>query len=134
MDWLKIYHQDHKTVLVLLAKFTGNVLDLKAGLSTPHTFVEFREFTDVIKNVIIPHFQGEETGLYKQVIETGPSGREFINHMLKEHEKLYVLFEVFTTAVANEDTQKIIEISTDLDDMLRRHIMKEEDDLPKFLD
>lgn len=61
MDWLKVYHDDHKAVLVLLAKFEGNILDLRAGLATPNTFVEFKEFGDVIRNVILPHFKSEES-------------------------------------------------------------------------
>lgn len=83
MDWMKTYHEDHKSVLVLLAKFTGNILDLKAGLSTPYTFVEFKEFADVINNVIIPHFKKEETTIYAEIRKKSPAGSDFIDEMLR---------------------------------------------------
>ncbi len=133
MDWMKTYHEDHKSVLILLAKFTGNVMDLKAGLSTPNTFVEFREFADIINNVIIPHFKNEETNVYREVSKTGPAGADFVAKMLREHEELYTLFDTYVTAVEAQDSAAIIEISSRLDHILRHHIMKEEDHLPSFL-
>jgi len=133
MDWMKTYHEDHKSVLVLLAKFTGNILDLKAGLSTPYTFVEFKEFADVINNVIIPHFKKEETTIYAEIRKKSPAGSDFIDEMLREHEELYTLFDAYAHAVEIQDTEKIIAISSRLDHVLRHHIMKEEDQLGSFL-
>ncbi|PKM82692.1 MAG: hypothetical protein CVU89_04110 [Firmicutes bacterium HGW-Firmicutes-14] len=134
MDWMKNYHEDHKAVLILLAKLEGNILDLKAGLATPNTFVEFQEFGDVIRNVIIPHFKNEEEDIYVRVSDTGIKGREFIDKMLQEHEALYALFDNYLEAVKKKDTGSLVEVSGTLDQVLRHHIIKEEDDLPEFLE
>lgn len=53
--------------------------------------------------------------------------------MLQEHELLYSLFDLYLIAVEEEDTDKIIGIADKLDHVLRHHIIKEEDYLPKFL-
>ena len=134
MNWLKGYHDDHKSVLLLLAKFEGNILSLKAGQATPHIFTEFEEFGDVIKNVIIPHFKSEETGIYLTVSESGPTGKSFIDKMLNEHNALYELFDNYLSAVEAEDNEKLIEISNRLEHVLRRHIIKEEDEIPKIME
>ncbi|MHB9095028.1 MAG: hemerythrin domain-containing protein [Eubacteriales bacterium] len=133
MDWLKTYHEDHKAVLVLLAKFEGNILDLKAGLTTPNIFSEFEEFGDVITNVVIPHFKKEETGVYKQIAELNPEGKEFIQKMLEEHRALFSLFNLYVHAVETKDTEKLIEIGNRLEQVLRHHIVQEEDEVPKFI-
>jgi len=133
MDWMKTYHEDHKSVMILLAKFTGNVMDLKAGMSTPNTIVEFKEFADIINNVIIPHFKSEETTIYAEIKKKSPAGSDFIDDMLQEHEELYSLFDAYITAVEAQDTTIIIDISTRLEHVLRHHIIKEEDHLPSFL-
>lgn len=133
MDWLKGYHEDHKSVLLLLAKLEGNVMDLKAGFPAPDPYMEFEEFADVIRNVIIPHFKNEESTVYQQVAESSPEGQAFINRMLKEHNALYLLFEKYFRAVSLRDNSLIIELSGKLDTVLRHHILAEEDELPKLL-
>ena len=133
MDWLKTFHDDHKDVLILLAKLEGNVMDLKAGLDTPNTFVEFREFGDIIKNVLLPHFKQEETGIYKKVGEYGSDERTFIDNMLQEHEALYSLFAQYLKAVDDLDKGKLIEIGATLGSVLTHHITKEEDTLPHMV-
>lgn len=134
MDWLKNYHEDHKSVLLLLAKFEGNIMSLRAGQETPHTFVEFREFGDVIKNVIIPHFNNEEIGIYKAISESGPAGKSFIDKMLNEHNALYELFDDYLAAVETKDKDKLIAISERLEKILQHHILQEEDEIPKIME
>lgn len=134
MNWLKNYHEDHKSVLLLLAKFEGNIMSLKAGQETPHTFVEFHEFGDVIKNVIIPHFKDEETGIYKTISESSPAGKSFIEKMLNEHNALYELFDHYLAAVDTKGNDKLIEISERLEKILHHHILQEEDEIPKILE
>lgn len=134
MNWLKNYHEDHKSVLLLLAKFEGNIMSFRAGQDTPHTFVEFREFGDVIKNVLIPHFKSEEAGLYQTISESGPSGKAFIDRMLHEHDALYILFDQYLTAVEATDKDKLVEISDKLEKVLRHHILQEEDEIPKIME
>lgn len=133
MNWLKTYHEDHKSVLLLLAKFEGNIMSLKAGQDTPNTYTEFTEFGDVIKNVIIPHFKNEETDIYKTISESGPAGKNFTDRMLNEHDALYELFDHYLAAVEAKDKDKLIEISERLEKILHHHILQEEDELPKIM-
>lgn len=132
MEWLQAYHDDHKGVLLLLAKLEGNVMDLKAGYPSPNPYLEFEEFEQVIKNVIIPHFKHEEVTVYNEVSRYGPEEQAFIEKMLMEHDALYSVFEQYFTAVEKRDDKKIIEISGTLIHVLRHHILKEEDELPKL--
>ncbi len=133
MNWLKVYQDDHKAVLLLLAKLEGNIMDLKAGYPSPNPYLEFEEFAHVIKDVIIPHFKNEEVTVYKDVSEAGPEEQSFIKNMLMEHKALYSVFDQFFNAVEERDNQKIIEISGTLIQVLRHHIIKEEDELPKLM-
>lgn len=134
MNWLKNYHEDHMAVLLLLAKFEGNIMSLRAGQATPNTFTEFTEFGDVIKGVVIPHFKSEETGIYKNISESGPDGKEFIDNMLQEHIALYKLFDQYLAAVEALDNDKLIEISDTLEKVLRHHIHQEEEEIPKIME
>lgn len=133
MNWLKTYHEDHLSVLVLLAKLEGNIMSLRAGQDTPHLFIEFNEFGDVIKNVIIPHFKNEETKIYKTISESGADGKKFIDVMLQEHNALYELFDRYFAAVETKNNDEIIETSEIIEKVLRHHIIKEEDEIPKFI-
>lgn len=133
MDWLQVYHDDHKGVLLLLAKLEGNIMDLKAGYPSPNPYLEFEEFAQVIKNVIIPHFKNEEITVYNETSEVGPEEQAFIKKMLMEHEALYSVFDKYFEAVEERDNQKIIELSGTLIHVLRHHISKEEDELPNLV-
>lgn len=133
MNWLKNYHDDHKAVLLLLAKLEGNIMDLKAGYPSPNPYLEFEEFAEVIENVIIPHFKHEEVTVYKDLSAVGPEEQIFIKNMLQEHEALYNVFDKYFRAVEERNNQKLIEISGTLIHVLRHHILKEEDDLPKLM-
>lgn len=132
MDWLDNYQDDHKAVLLLLAKLEGNLQYLKSGTETPNVYAEFREFADVVKNVIIPHFKSEETGIYKDIRKLEAEGTHFADDMIKEHNVLYPLFERFVTAVEAEDKEKLIEAGDLLIQVLSHHILKEEDEMPRL--
>lgn len=132
MDWLSNYQEDHKAVLLLLAKMEGNIQYLKAGTETPNTFVEFEEFADVVRDVIIPHFKSEEDGIYKDIRELEAEGKKFADDMVTEHEVLYPLFEKFSAAVKNRDREKLIEAGGLLIQVLTHHILKEEDEMPRL--
>lgn len=132
MNWLKNYHEDHLSVLVLLAKLEGIVMSLKAGQDTPHIFIEFHEFGDVIKNVIIPHFKNEEVGIYKTISESGPEGQKFIDKMLNEHYALYELFNEYFAAVEAKNKEELIMISEKMEKILQHHIIQEEEEVPKI--
>jgi len=132
LDWLKNYHEDHEAVLLLLAKLEGNMLYFKTGMETPHTFMEFKEFADVIKNVIIPHFKSEESGVYKDVGDYDQKGRQFADLMIQEHEALYPLFESYMEAVEAKDKEKLLDIGGKMEAVLRHHILKEEREMPRL--
>lgn len=134
MNWLKTYHDDHDSVLVLLAKLEGNIKDLQSGQDTPNIFTEFVEFGDVIKDVWIPHFKREETGVYQTIANSGPEGEKFIDFMLREHQALYKLFDQYFAAVESRDKGKLIEISNTLEKVLRHHVHQEEERVPQFLE
>lgn len=133
MDWMKTYHEDHESVLILLAKVEGNILDLQAGMATPNTYLEFQEFLDIIRNVIIPHFRDEEKTVYKNAVNLKPDLHEFVQAMLNDHEQMYVMFNEFGDAVEKKNSEKIISISGKLVHILRHHIIKEEKHLPELI-
>lgn len=133
MSWLKRYHDDHMSVLTLLAGLEGNIKDFELGLDRPYMMTEFEEIGKIIKEIIIPHFHNEEKNIYPKVAEKDEDGKTFINNMLEEHQQLYATFEDYLHALENNDKQKLMESGKIIVNILRGHIIKEEKYIPYFL-
>jgi len=125
INWIANYHEDHMAVLRLLAKLEGNIKEISMGTKRQHVDMEFKEFADVIKDVIIPHFKQEERGIYARINEVSEKHQNFIKSMLDEHERLYLVFDQYIAATDPLEEKAIIEV-------LERHIKKEEEIIPRL--
>ncbi|WP_366924672.1 hemerythrin domain-containing protein [Metallumcola ferriviriculae] len=132
MSWVKHYHDDHMAVMRLLAKLEGNIKEIEMGEKRTHLNLELEEFARVIREVIIPHFKHEETGIYARIAEVSEEERDFINRMLEEHRRLYVAFEDYLSAVDSLDEAKLAAAGKIIIDILAKHIKKEELVIPKI--
>ncbi len=130
INWIDNYHEDHMAVLRLLAKLDGNIKEIDMGTKRQHVDMEFKEFADVIKDVIIPHFKQEESGIYARINEVSEKHQNFIKNMLDEHERLYLVFDQYITAADPLEEQAIIEPAKTIIEVLERHIKKEEEAIP----
>lgn len=133
MEWIENYHEDHKAVLIMLAKLEGNILDLKHGMATPNSMLEFQEFGEIIKTVILPHFKNEEKTIYPEASAVDDEMRLYIKDMYEEHNKLYKAFDQYQQAVEAGDNEQIIASGLQITELLRQHILKEEDEIPNML-
>lgn len=137
MTWIDSYHQDHKAVLLLLVKLEGNLTETEKGQTRPNIMLEFEEFGDVIKQVIIPHFTGEEEDVYPQLVKANPVAGKFVDDMLEDHRILHKAFNDYLEALdsalnpANQD--KLIKSGKVMLQLLMKHIEKEEDVVPELL-
>ena len=134
MEWIKRYHEDHMSVLTLLAGLEGTLKDLEYGLDRPYMKIEFAEIARVIKEILLPHFQSEEKDIYPKVARLDESGKELIDVMLEEHQSLYTAFDSFIKAYENDDKKLIIESGKTIVHVLRHHIIKEEKSLPRYFE
>lgn len=106
MFWLNRFHDDHMAVVRLLAKLEGNLKDLEHGEAGVNAIWDLREFAEVIRDVIIPHFKNEEKTTYPKASGVGEEAREFMMGMYKEHDDLYEAFEGFFKALGGETDEK----------------------------
>lgn len=132
MSWMNRYHEDHMSVLTLLAGLEGNIKDLEIGQDRPYMMIEFEEIGKIINNIIIPHFRQEEKSIYPKVASQNDNGKTFIEHMLEEHQKLYVAFEAYLRSLENKDNQGLINSGKIIVEVLKNHIIKEEKAIPNF--
>ncbi|MDA8234662.1 MAG: hemerythrin domain-containing protein [Clostridia bacterium] len=133
MTWTKGYHEDHMAVLVLLAKLEGNLKDLEKGQYNCGINLDFKEFGDIIKTVIIPHFKKEETDVYPQIAKIDTTSEHIIDKMLEEHRQLYDSFGDYLQAIDETDNQALIRSGHEILRVLGHHIHKEEELLPKLI-
>ncbi len=131
MDWLKNYHEDHMSVLLLISKLDGNIMDLEAGESRPHLKFELDEFGEVLKNVIIPHFKNEEVAIYPKAAAID---KNFTDKMYAEHNLLYSLIDEYLKALKPFNKEQLIKTAHSITEILREHIEKEESILPNLLE
>lgn len=127
MSWLEHYHEDHMSVLLLVEKLEGNIKYLEAGQAGPNIIFEFKEFGDVLREVIIPHFKNEETGIYPAVAKINAAANSFINAMLEDHAVLYKAFDEFLAGLEPADFERLKAAGGEIIPVLRRHIHKEEE-------
>ena len=106
MLWLNRFQEDHMAVVRLLAKLEGNLKDLEYGEAGVNAIWDLREFAEIIRNVIIPHFKNEEKTVYPKASGVGGEARKFMTGMCEEHEDLYVAFEGFFKALGGETGEK----------------------------
>jgi hemerythrin-like domain-containing protein len=132
MTWIDHYREDHKAVLLLLAKLDGNIREIEKGQARPNNMLEFEEFGEVIKKVIIPHFKGEEDEIYPNLVQINPSAAKFVEDMLGEHHKLHQAFGDFLEATEQARQEKLVQSGKVLLQLLKKHIEKEEDVIPKL--
>ncbi|NLI12771.1 hemerythrin domain-containing protein [Pelotomaculum propionicicum] len=95
MSWLQLFHDEHTALYFILPKFEGNLKDIEHGEAGENVIWELREFAEIIKDVLIPHFREEEKNVYPRAVQAGEAGKAFITAMYEEHNLLYEAFEGF---------------------------------------
>jgi len=133
MSWMKRFHNDHMFLIQYLPKFDGNLKDLEFGLAGNDVRWELREFADLIKNVVRPHFEAEEKGTYVEAAGLSEETGKFIEEMTAEHRTLYVAFDGFNEAVDKFDQENIVSHGKKIISLLQGHIEKEEKVVKKIL-
>jgi len=106
MLWLNRFHEDHMAVVRLLAKLEGNLKDIEYGEAGVNAIWDLREFAELIKNVIIPHFKDEEKIVYPKASGVNEEGHHFIAGMYDEHTALYEAFEGFLKSLGRNIDKK----------------------------
>lgn len=95
MLWQQRFHDEHTALFSILPKLEGNLKDIEHDEAGENVIWELREFAQIIKDVIIPHFQDEEKNIYPKASQSSEEGKEFIAGMYEEHNLLYETFEGF---------------------------------------
>lgn len=95
MLWLNRFHDDHMAVVRILPRLEGTLKDIEYGEAGPNAVWDLKEFADLIKNVIIPHFKEEEKIVYPRASSVDKAGHDFILTMYDEHNELYEAFDGF---------------------------------------
>mgnify|MGYP000881671980 CR=1 FL=1 len=68
MSWLQLFHDEHTALYFILPKFEGNLKDIEHGEAGENVIWELREFAEIIKDVLIPHFREEEKNVYPRAV------------------------------------------------------------------
>lgn len=95
MLWQQRFHDEHTALFSILPKLEGNLKDIEHGEAGENVIWELREFGQIIKDVLIPHFKKEEKIIYPQASQASEEGKKFIERMYEEHNLLYETFEGF---------------------------------------
>lgn len=99
MIWMEKFHDDHMAILGVLPKLEGNLMDIEHGEAGRNVIWELQEFADLIKNVLIPHFNEEDKVVYPLAASVSEGGRLFIEGMNNEHRLLYQAFGGYVQAM-----------------------------------
>lgn len=95
MLWQQRFHDEHTALFSILPKLEGNLKDIEHGEAGENVIWELREFAQIIKDVLIPHFRDEEKNVYPKASQSSEEGKKFIEGMYEEHNRLYEIFEGF---------------------------------------
>ncbi|TEB17416.1 hypothetical protein Psfp_00640 [Pelotomaculum sp. FP] len=107
MDWLKRFHDDHAALMRIISKLEGNLKDIEYGEAGVNVIWELREFVELVRNVVIPHFKSEEETVYPRLsVGASKDHREFIASLYEEHNQLYEAFDGFNKALLDVDYQE----------------------------
>ena len=102
MLWLNRFHDDHMALVRVLPKLEGNLKDIEYGEAGPNVAWELREFAELVRNVVIPHFKEEERIVYPKASGVSDEGHKFILSMYEEHNTLYEAFDGFFKALGGD--------------------------------
>lgn len=108
MLWLKRFHDDHMALVRILPKLEGNLRDIEAGEAGENVIWDLKEFAELLRNVVIPHFIEEEKTVYPKASEVDNDGRQFIAGMYDEHKALYEAFGGFFKSLKGDNRQEEI--------------------------
>ncbi|HBC93883.1 MAG TPA: hypothetical protein DCZ10_13560 [Pelotomaculum sp.] len=107
MDWLKRFQDDHAALIRIISKLEGNLKDIEYGEAGVNVIWELREFVELVRNVVIPHFKAEEETIYPRLSAgAGKDLSEFIASLYEEHNQLYEAFDGFNKALLDIDFQE----------------------------
>ncbi len=99
MLWQQRFHDEHTALYSILPKLEGNLKDIEHDEAGENVIWELREFAQIIKDVLIPHFQDEEKNVYPKASQASEEGKKFIEGMYEEHNLLYETFEGFLNSL-----------------------------------
>ncbi|MDD3653796.1 MAG: hemerythrin domain-containing protein [Desulfotomaculaceae bacterium] len=99
MLWMGKFHKEHLAITGILPKLEGNLMEIEHGEAGHNVIWELLEFADLIKNVLIPHFNEEDNVVYPQAASVSEESRAFIEGMNEEHELLYQAFDGYLQAI-----------------------------------
>lgn len=107
LDWLKRFHDDHAALARILSKLEGNLKDIKYGEAGINVIWELREFVDLARNVVIPHFKAEEETVYPSLAtEASAELSKLVKSLYEEHSLLYEAFDGFAKALLDINNQE----------------------------
>ncbi|MBO8128913.1 MAG: hemerythrin domain-containing protein [Peptococcaceae bacterium] len=123
---MELIPKDHNTILELIGRVENQLVQSQ-------TFTELepdlQKFITVWQEVIAPHFEAEETGLYPDAAsEDGDTGR-LVLALIEEHQIMTHTFRHLIKAFEQKDVPIIISYGIVICDMLREHIKKEQEKL-----
>ena len=113
MLWQQKFHDEHTALFSILPKLEGNLKDIEHGEAGENVIWELREFAQIIKDVIIPHFQDEEKNVYPKASQASEEGKKFIAGMYEEHNLLYETFEGYLKSLGQGLGVKINSLKRD---------------------
>lgn len=105
MIWMEKFHNDHLSIMGILSKLEGNLMDIEHGEAGYNVIWELQEFADLINNVLIPHFNEEDKVVYPRAAGVSEEGRVFIDGMNNERKLLYQAFAGYVQAMEGAQTK-----------------------------
>lgn len=133
MSWLKRFYDEHAAVDFVLTKLEGNLKDIEHEESGANVIWELKEFAEIIKNVIIPHFKAEEKEVYPKASKLSED-KEFIASLYDEHNLLYDAFEGFISALGKENLGAELQQGDKLAKIISKSRNIDKIEVPKNLD
>ena len=84
-----------------------------------------KEIFDFIENILVPHFESEETLVFPVILKLKPDKKPLIDELLREHEIFLRFHSLLKNNIAVEDTSKTNLEATKVLLELQDHIKKE---------